>query len=101
MIQSIARQSVVIKCNLQASIMMGNYEFYYAAGLAYKLTGNMATEILQPQQLIEEVNRMLADDVREQHLIRMLKDYEPDDKLDEQMRELFQEGQTEQRLWQE
>ena len=61
--------------NLQASIMMGNYEFYYAAGLAYKLTGNMATEILQPQQLIEEVNRMLADymtdDVREQHLIRM------------------------------
>jgi len=41
------------------------------------------------------------DDVREQHLIRMLKDYEPDDKLDEQMRELFQEGQTEQRLWQE
>ena len=75
MIQSIARQSVVIKCNLQASIMMGNYEFYYAAGLAYKLTGSMATEILQPQQLIEEVNRMLADymtdDVREQHLIRM------------------------------
>lgn len=105
MIQSIARQSVVIKCNLQASIMMGNYEFYYAAGLAYKLTGNMATEILQPQQLIEEVNQMLADymtdDVREQHLIRMLKDYEPDDKLDEQMRELFQEGQTEQHLWQE
>ena len=43
----------------------------------------------------------LTDDVREQHLIRMLKDYEPDDKLDEQMRELFQEGQTEQRLWQE
>lgn len=105
MVQSIARQSVVIKCNLQASIMMGNYEFYYAAGLVYKLTGNTATEILEPQQLIEEVNRMLADyktdDVREQHLIRMLKDYEPDDKLDEQMRELFQVGQTEQRLWQE
>jgi hypothetical protein len=85
--------------------MMGNYEFYYAAGLVYKLTGNTATEILEPQQLIEEVNRMLTDyktdDVREQHLIRMLKDYEPDDKLDEQMRELFQVGQTEQCLWQE
>ena len=43
MIQSIARQSVVIKCNLQASIMMGNYEFYYAAGLLYKLTRNIGT----------------------------------------------------------
>ena len=28
----LAKQSVDIKCKIQASIMMGNYEFYYAAG---------------------------------------------------------------------
>ena len=33
MVPSIARQSVIIKCNMQKSILTGNYEFYYAAGL--------------------------------------------------------------------
>ena len=39
MVPSIARQSVIIKCNMQKSILTGNYEFYYAAGLIAKLSG--------------------------------------------------------------
>ncbi len=30
MVTSIARQSVIIKCNMQKSVLTGNYEFYYA-----------------------------------------------------------------------
>ena len=30
MVSSIARQSIVIKCKLKESILLGNYEFYYA-----------------------------------------------------------------------
>mgnify|MGYP000019504385 CR=1 FL=1 len=38
MVTSIARQSVIIKCNMQKSVLTGNYEFYYAAGLIAKLS---------------------------------------------------------------
>ena len=37
MVPSIARQSVIIKCNMQASVLLGNYEFYYLAGLMKKI----------------------------------------------------------------
>lgn len=105
MVSSIARQSVVIKCNLQASIMLGNYEFYYAAGLMHKLTSQMTDQILEPQAMLEEVHRLMdgyqTEDAHELHLMQMLKNYEPTDVLDEQMKELFQEGQTEKYLWEE
>lgn len=105
MISSIARQSVVIKCNLHASIMLGNYEFYYAAGLVHKLTGTDAQEIVPPQAMIEKVHKLLdgyePKDEHEQHLKRMLADYEPEEVLDEQMKDLFREGVNESRMWQE
>lgn len=105
MVQSIARQSVVIKCNLHASIMLGNYEFYYAAGLVHKLTGTEASEVAPPLEMIETVHTLLdqyeTQDERELHLKRMLADYEPEDTLDDQMRALFWEGLREERMWQE
>lgn len=105
MVQSIARQSVVIKCNLHASIMLGNYEFYYAAGLVHKLMGTEAVEVAQPRAMIETVHTLMdqyeTEDEREHHLKRMLADYEPEDVLDEQMQALFWEGLHEERMWQE
>ena len=105
MVESIARQSVVIKCNLHASIMLGNYEFYYAAGLVHKLTGHISEQIASPQEMIEEVHSLLKDyhteDEHELHLIRMLKDYEPTEQFDEQMKDLYRIGQQEQNMWQE
>ena len=38
MVPSIARQSVILKCNMQKSVMLGNYEFFYAAGLMENYT---------------------------------------------------------------
>lgn len=105
MVQSIARQSVVIKCNLHASIMLGNYEFYYAAGLVHKLTGTDTEEIAPPRAMIEKVHKLLEGyeprDEHEQHLKRMLADYEPEDAIDGQMEALFREGMNESRMWQE
>ena len=44
MVALVARQSVILKCNMQASVMIGNYEFYYGAGLFCKLQGITAEE---------------------------------------------------------
>lgn len=105
MVQSIARQSVVIKCNLHASIMLGNYEFYYAAGLVHRLTGTQVSEVARPQVMLETVHTLMEQyepqDERELHLKRMLADYEPEDVLDEQMQALFWDGVREDRMWQE
>lgn len=105
MVQSIARQSVVIKCNLHASIMLGNYEFYYAAGLVHRLTGTQVSEVARPQEMLETVHTLMEQyepqDERELHLKRMLADYEPEDVLDEQMQALFWDGVGEERMWQE
>lgn len=105
MVASIARQSIVIKCNLHASIMLGNYEFYYAAGLVHKLTGHPTKEIAEPLAMLDEVHELLSnyktEDERELHLIYMLKDYAPVEDFDEQMKELFLAGQQEQNMWQE
>ena len=45
MVTSIARQSVILKCNMQKSVLLGNYEFYYIAGLLKKLF-NVSEKIL-------------------------------------------------------
>lgn len=105
MVTSIARQSVIIKCNLATSIMTGNYEFYYATGLLYKLTGHEAGELSEPAALHARVLEVLdtyapADD-REKHLAKMLRFYKPTELFDEQMKELFQTGYNERYLWQE
>lgn len=105
MVLQIARQSVVIKCNLRASIMTGNYEFYYASGLLYKLKGIAAEEIPGPEKLFEQVEELLEgfepEDEREKHLVHMLRFYKPTDQFDGQMQELFTMGMTEQNMWHE
>ena len=53
MVPSIARQSVMIKCNMQRSVITGNYELYYVAGLLVKLRGIDVAETMQPVELLE------------------------------------------------
>ena len=36
MVTSIARQSVILKCNMQKAVMLGNYEFITEQGLPEK-----------------------------------------------------------------
>ena len=104
MVPSIARQSVIIKCNQQASVLLGNYEFYYLAGLMKKIYNLDLHEDMQPMELLEGVQSKLdglsPNTPQEEHLIKMARNFKPDELLDEQMKELFRWGATEEQLWQ-
>ena len=104
MIPSITRQSIIIKCNQQASILLGNYEFYYVAGLMKKLFGFQISADMQPQELFaqiqEEFESANPKDEKENYLLKLVKFYKPLDEYNNQMKELFHMGETEERLWQ-
>ena len=93
MVTSIARQSVIIKCNMQKSVLTGNYEFYYAAGLIAKLSGVEISDDIKPIELgvllHQEIEKTEPKDEQEKYLFSMLKDYKPTDEYDEQMKELL------------
>lgn len=104
MVPSIARQSVIIKCNQQASVLLGNYEFYYLAGLMKKLFELDLNEDMQPQEMIsaiqENLDRLSPENEKEGYLIKLVSVFKPDEKLDDQMKELFRWGATEEKMWQ-
>ena len=103
MVPSIARQSVVIKCNMQTSVLLGNYEFYYVAGLMKKLFELDLSEELNPQEMIEKIHAKMdgvePKDEKEAYLLTLVKNYKPLEEYDEQTKELFRWGATEQNLW--
>ena len=103
MVPSIARQSVIIKCNQQASVLLGNYEFYYLAGLMKKIYNLDLNEDMPPMELLEGIQSKLEglspNTPQEEHLIKMARNFKPDENADEQMKELFRWGATEENLW--
>lgn len=103
MVTSIARQSVIIKCNMQKSILTGNYEYYYAAGLLSKLSGVEIPEDIRPEELLtlltEKIEGLAPKDERERYLFQMLRDYSPGEEYDGQMKELLLWGKREEHLW--
>lgn len=104
MVPSIVRQSVIIKCNQQTSVLLGNYELYYLAGLMKKLYDLDLNEEMEPLELLEAIQAQLdslnVNSPQEEHLIKMSRNFKPDDKKDEQMKQLFRWGATEEKLWQ-
>ncbi len=102
--KELTRQSVVIKCSLEASIMTGNYEMYYAAGLLAKLMGREIEADIRPDALHTLVHGWVDEfspaDGHEKHLAHMLKYYHPDpDRYDGEMAALLQMGLHEPHLW--
>ena len=104
MVPSIARQSVIIKCNQQTSVLLGNYEFYYLAGLMNKLFELDLNEDMQPQTMLDIIQANLGvltpKDEKEAYLIKLVSVFKVEDKFDEQMKELFRWGTTEEKMWQ-
>ena len=100
MITSIARQSIILKCLRQKSVLVSNYELYYTAGLAKKCFGIAVDADMEPKQLLEElqkhIDKVSTSDEQEKYLIHLLGNYEPDD----QTLELFHMGETEEHMWQ-
>ena len=103
MVPSIARQSVIIKCNMQKSVLTGNYEFYYAPGLAAKLFGLAPEEEIRPKELTEFLAEHLKGrepgEEREAWLLHLLSGYKPTEEYDGLMKELLLMGETEAYLW--
>lgn len=104
MVTLVARQSIIIKCNMQTSVLLGNYEFYYAAGLFCRLRGIEVDADILPGALKEKILPALQasepDDPKERHLVHMLLKYEPTDEYEKQMKELLRWGLGEERIWQ-
>lgn len=104
MTTSIARQSVIIKCNMQRAYILGNYEYYYGAGFASKAFGFEIPEDIKPAELAEALAEKLTGAVpngpQETHLLAILKEYDPEDRYDEQMKELLLWGKKETCPWQ-
>ena len=104
MVPSIARQSVIIKCNQQTSVLLGNYEFYYLGGLMKKLFSLDLNEEMQPFDLLEGIQSKLdsltPNNPQEEYLIKLARNFKPGENLDEQMKELFRWGATEEKPWQ-
>lgn len=103
MVASIARQSVILKCLRQKSVLLGNYEFYYLAGLMKKLYGLELEKTMQPEEMFEKISGKLksltAKDEKEEYLLKMVEFYEPSQDYDEQMAYLFEWGEKEPDLW--
>ena len=95
MITSIARQSIILKCLRQKSVLVSNYELYYTAGLAKKCFGIAVDADMEPKQLLEElqkhIDKVSPADEQEKYLIHL---------HDEQTVELFHMGETEEHIWQ-
>ncbi|MBQ8279901.1 MAG: DUF3837 domain-containing protein [Roseburia sp.] len=104
MTTSIARQSVIIKCNMNRAYILGNYEFYYAAGLAGKLYGFEVPDDVQPEELADllasQLEQAVPNNEQEKYLLFILKEYEPENRYDEQMKELLLWGKKETCPWQ-
>lgn len=96
----LAKQSIIIKCKLQASIMMGNYEYYYAAGLFCRLANQIPAQDLHPGALHAFLQPLLdtykPQNERESYLMKMLKEYKTAEEYDEQMPQLLQMGLADQ-----
>ena len=104
MVPSIARQSVIIKCNQQTSVLLGNYEFHYVAGLMNKVFDLDLNEDMQPQMMLDiiqtNLNQLSPKDEKEEYLIKLVSTFKVDEKVDDQMKELFRWGSTEDKMWQ-
>ncbi len=100
MVLMLAVGSVEKKLEMQASILVGNYEFYYAAGKLAALTSLEGDESTPPIELKEAVEKALEqfkpgeEDTGGQYLVKLLQRYRPSENYDEQMRDLFIWGRT-------
>ena len=103
MVISIARQSVILKCLRQKSVLIGNYEFYYLAGLMEQLFHLGLHGDMTPEELFGIISKNLdqlePQNDQEKYLISLVRFYETLPQQDEQMKQLFEWGLQEQDMW--
>ncbi len=102
MLPVLAEESVEKKLEREISVLVSNYEFYYAAGKLAALTALEAERDTPPQQLKEAVDRTLAGfvpkegDKKTAYLLYLLEKYRPREEYAPEMAELFDRGRKKQ-----
>lgn len=97
MIPALARDAVIIKLNFPNACMTGNYECAYACGV---LSADAALSKEEDIQSIVELRDKTINALkvytpgndRMKRLFEMLTEYEPSEKMDDQMAELYYVG---------
>ncbi len=99
MVELLAVQSIDRKLQMKRSVIVGNYEFYYASGLLSAKTTLDGNGETKPTELKEKVEAALtqyapAND-EDAYLVKLLQRYIPtQEPYDTQMQELFAWGKT-------
>lgn len=97
MVRSLAVSSVDHKIKNHLSILIGNYEFYYAAGVFSQKVeldhSNINDPVLLDKEIKEKISSFTPENDREEYLISILKKFEVNIKeSDEDMIALFKVG---------
>ena len=99
MVEELAVNSVEKKLDMQASILVGNYEYYYACGKLKSMIELAVDEETAPLVMKEIVDEALASyspdeesEPAKAYLKKLLLRYRPSDAYDAQMADLFLRG---------
>lgn len=96
MILELAVQSIRNKLQLKSGTMLGNYEFYYAAGIICGKLQLTPPENQNPQELYEylisQTEGKEFEDPVVAHLAKMIRYYKVEENYDQQMAQLFEMG---------
>lgn len=103
MVPLLAKNAVKIKSGFQNAAMTGNYECAYALGiLNYNLGLEKITDYNTISDLKENVLKQAehfeTEDGKLRQMLKILREYEASDEIDDQMRELFDMGFDDKKL---
>lgn len=93
----LAEQAIDRKLEMIQSVIVGNYEYYYAAGILTTYTDLQVDGSMKPQEMMQVLQDTLkecqGETERQQFLLRIMLRYEVDDRYDEEiMPQLFETG---------
>lgn len=98
MVLELAIQSIQNKLRLGSGTMLGNYEFYYAAGIICRKLDLAPPELQKPRELqtylVSRTEGKELEDPEVMHLAKMIRYYQAEEQFDGQMEQLFQMGRS-------
>ncbi|MBQ4283473.1 MAG: DUF3837 domain-containing protein [Lachnospira sp.] len=103
MIPLLAKNAVKVKSGFTTACMTGNYECAYALGIVTAAAGlekeQEITDIVQLHRMVlEKIVNYEPEGDNMVRLLEMLREYEPSEKCDEQMQELYYVGFDDKKL---
>ncbi len=98
MVPLIVKQSVEMKARRNISILIGNYEYYYAVGLVSERIHLNEEHLTEPMQFEQDVKDAVhnytpnEEDAIEKYLIYLVERYEAEEEFNDDMKNLYFDG---------